>query len=341
MATRYGEWEVVESLDEGAQGRLFKVKDTTSRHPGDFALTRLKDDRRRERFQREAEALDAARHPNVIRIVAAHTDGASPYYFVTPYYPGNMEDQGAVGWDVKRKFDFFARILDGMAHIHQQKIVHRDIKPQNILVDGDGRPVIADFGICYTEDGQQLTITGDVMGPRDFTAPELEEGEEPASSADVYSLGKLLFWLITGKRVPREAHREQKYDLSRLHGEPRYELLNRMLDKMLVRDPRGRLPTATDALVEFNKVREVFDRTINVPSRTGPQRCIFCGVGSYRTLSEPDADGNTDKHKNQQASLALYGDVEMRVMFCDTCANVQLFSPGKLRSKEKPNIWTR
>jgi len=99
-------------------------------------------------------------------------------------------------------------------------VVHRDIKPENILSTFETTPVVGDFGICFVDDDEHLTITEEVMGARFYCAPELRDGRLqpgiPPQAADVYSLGKLLYWMLSyGRIFDREDHRKDEYLLGK------------------------------------------------------------------------------------------------------------------------------
>ncbi|MFI5322988.1 MAG: protein kinase [Thermodesulfobacteriota bacterium] len=112
----------------------------------------------------------------------------------------------------------FQQICEGVAYAHTKGVIHRDLKPDNIFLrTRKGPVVVGDFGICYLEqDGKRITLTDEAVGPRNFIAPELEDGrlELISTKCDVYSLGKILYWLLSGGKIfSREKHREPQFDL--------------------------------------------------------------------------------------------------------------------------------
>ena len=118
------------------------------------------------------------------------------------------------------------------------------MKPGNIPFRRDRTPVIGDYGLFYTMEGEGVTVVGEAVGPRHFIAPEMEAGRrylgEPSDRTDVYSLGKVLYWLLSGRRlIDREEHRAPGNNLVQMLDGQRWEHVNMLLDKMLVREPEG------------------------------------------------------------------------------------------------------
>ena len=138
-----------------------------------------------------------------------------------------------------------------MATAHGAKIVHRDIKPSNLLVRGDGSIAVGDFGLCLhlgAED--RFTLTEEAVGARNYMAPELEDGrrDDVTVAADVYSLGKILYFLFAGRSFSREKHREPGYDLTHpAEGQPEsgIQFVYEILDKSVVERPNSRFENAS------------------------------------------------------------------------------------------------
>lgn len=344
MAANYGRWRVINTLGQGGQGQVFRVEDTQGEFPGEFALKRLLNLGRVARFKREVETLARLGLPGVLSVVDSRIDG-SPAYFVSPLAQrGSLEAANAHLLPLASRLQIFDTICRTLAKVHSSDIVHRDLKPANVLLDDDEQPIIADFGICFVEDGQAQTLTGEVMGPRQYTAPELEgmSDERVRPAADVYSLGKLLYWLLTGTHLPRERHRSREYDLAAKMGEARYELMSRLLDRTVCEDPDHRLPDAQHVVASFKEARAKFWRAINVPGRSAPQRCVYCGLGDYEPVGQVELDGSTpiiDAH--QLFGLGNFSDIRVRCMRCPECGNIQCFGISSRVAKLKSNPWVQ
>jgi serine/threonine-protein kinase len=159
-----------------------------------------------ERFRREARAVAKLSHPNVVAVIDAGQDRGHPY-IVFEYIEGET---------LKQRIDRLGRLpLDesaayaievgrGLATAHARNMVHRDVKPQNVLIDPEGRAKVTDFGIARSLESKGLTATGRVLGTTDYVAPEQAMGQSIDARSDVYSLGVLLYEMLTGE-VPFHA----------------------------------------------------------------------------------------------------------------------------------------
>jgi serine/threonine-protein kinase len=164
-----------------------------------------------ERFRREARALERLRNPHILSILAYGEDEAFGLpYLVLPYVRGGtLASQVASGpLPLAETAQYGEQLAEALGYAHTQGIVHRDVKPANVLVDDAGQLLLADFGIAKIFDPAGTTLvtltgTGQVMGTADYMAPEQAKGEEVGPAADVYSLAMVLYHLVTG-RVPFE-----------------------------------------------------------------------------------------------------------------------------------------
>jgi serine/threonine protein kinase len=154
-----------------------------------------------ERFRREARTAANLRHPNVITVFDFGQDERGVPYLVLEYIEGpTLADLMDGGLDDKRIPDLLDQIAAGLDYAHARGVIHRDIKPGNVLMTDDGRAVLADFGLAWLLEGAHLTLTGGVIGTPEYMAPEQAGGEPIDHRADVYSLGVVLYEMLVGER---------------------------------------------------------------------------------------------------------------------------------------------
>jgi eukaryotic-like serine/threonine-protein kinase len=153
-----------------------------------------------ERFRREAQALGALTHENVMRVYDYGEDEAGPFMALEWLSGGTLEDRlrhGPLPPDETRRVA--ERMAAGLAHLHSRGLVHRDLKPANVLFDEEGRPKLGDFGLARRTAGAgTLTEAGTVMGTAAYLSPEQAGGETAGPASDVYSFGVILFRMLTG-----------------------------------------------------------------------------------------------------------------------------------------------
>lgn len=347
MTIIYGDrWEVVDDrpLGEGGQAQTFLVKDLAGDPDSRYALKRLKNVNRSERFEQEIETVRTLNHPHVLSLVdySLQADGRrNKPYMVTEYCAGGSLASGDPSrWagDPVRTLELFAEICDGVAaaHLHPGgPIVHRDLKPENVLLrSSDGPAVVADFGIAYVDNGERerLTATDEAVGARLFIAPELADGraDEVQPWSDVYSLGKLLFWMLNGGRIfDREQHRSDRWNLLKKYGSNSFEHVNRLLDKMVQLDPRARYRNAQEAAGAARYVADLLQRGARALGPDLRQSCDFCKQGEYNAVDVRDAVG----YHNFVGTYPITG-ARWRILVCDQCGHVQWFRIEKAKGRQ-------
>jgi hypothetical protein len=154
-----------------------------------------------ERFRREARAVAQLNHPHVVTVIDAGEDDGAPY-IVFEYVEGEtLKDRirrlGRL--PVSEAVAYAIEIARALEAAHASKLVHRDVKPQNVLIDPNGRAKVTDFGIARSLEAQGLTATGRVLGTTDYVSPEQALGHEVTGQSDIYSLGIVLYEMLTGE----------------------------------------------------------------------------------------------------------------------------------------------
>jgi len=254
-----GKYEVEEWIGEGGMATVYR-----GRRLPDGATVAIKILRPHlsrnaefiERFAREANAISQLTHPHMVRILDRGEEGEIQY-IVMEYVPG--EDLKRLlrrrGWlSPDEAVAIAVQVCDVLEYAHSHGIVHRDIKPQNILVTPEGKVKVADFGIARALASASITQTGEMLGTIHYLSPEQARGAPVDQAADLYSLGILLFEMVTG-RLPFEGENPIAVALKHLHEPPPPpsllnpgipEWLEGVILRALVKDPRRRYRSAAE-----------------------------------------------------------------------------------------------
>src|SRR5579864_2444213 len=174
-----------------------------------------------ERFRREARAAARLSHPNIVPIYDVGEDNGIPYIVMELVEGGNLKDRiraaaPLADAEIRAIGAALAATLD---YAHQKGLIHRDVKPQNVLLGEDGRPRLTDFGIAQAMASSGLTRTGAVMGSVHYIAPELVRGRTASPQSDIYSLGAVLYEMATG-RVPFQGETDLSVALAHVEETP-------------------------------------------------------------------------------------------------------------------------
>jgi len=174
-----------------------------------------------QRFRREAQAAASLSHPNVVNIFDVGED-AGTYYIVMEYVRGRtlralLQERGPL--PVHEALDVAAQVAGALAAAHSQGLVHRDVKPANILISTSGQVKVTDFGIARAASESSLTQTGTVLGSVGYVSPEQARGEEVTGLSDLYSLGATLYEMLTGQ-APFRGESTAAVILKHLQSEP-------------------------------------------------------------------------------------------------------------------------
>ncbi|MFL5980644.1 MAG: protein kinase domain-containing protein [Gaiellaceae bacterium] len=281
-----GRYEIEELVGHGGMSSVYKAHDSLlERH---VALKVLHDqysgdDDFVERFKREARSVAQLQHPNIVTVIdRGEEDGRQ--YIVFEYIDGENLKERVVRegrLDVREALEIALEVARGLAFAHENGLVHRDVKPQNVLLNGDGRAKVTDFGIARTLDVDGMTQTGTVLGTSNYIAPEQASGQPVDAHSDVYSLGAVLYELLTGD-VPFPGENFVAVAMKHLH-EPAPNLLDvrkdvplrvaAAVDRALEKDPEQRFPTMDAFAAELDACLAELDRgengdaTMVIPAR--------------------------------------------------------------------------
>jgi serine/threonine protein kinase len=197
-------YSIIRTLGEGGMANVYLAYDTILDRNvavkvlrGDLAT----DEKFVRRFQREALSASNLYHPNIVQIYDFDSEDGQ-YYIVMEYVEGKtlkqlLKRRGSL--TITEVIDIMSQVTDGMAHAHDSYIIHRDIKPQNIMILDNGMIKITDFGIAMALNSTQLTQTNSVMGSVHYLPPEQAAGKGSTIRSDIYSMGILMYELLTGQ----------------------------------------------------------------------------------------------------------------------------------------------
>ena len=255
-----GRYEVERPLGHGAMAVVDLARDL--RLDRRIALKRLaenlsRDDELRARFLREARLAARLAHPNVVRIYDVGEEDERP--FIAMEYVDGETLAERVGRRGPLPADEVAalgiQICRALAAAHEAGLVHRDVKPQNLLLGSNGLLKLGDFGIAFGPEGTRLTMAGTVLGTAAYLAPEQARGEEVSTAADVYGVGAVLYELLSGRPPRTPASLAELADATEIlppEGAP--PKLARIVMRCLAADPAARPPSAAGVARELAAV---------------------------------------------------------------------------------------
>ena len=197
-------YEIIKSIGEGGMANVYSAQDKILNRKVDIKVLRgdlANDEKFIRRFQREAIAASSLSHKAVVEMYDVGEDNGI-YYIVMEYVEGKtlkqlLKKRGSL--TIPEVIDIMLQLTDGIAHAHDSYIIHRDLKPQNIMISDDGAIKITDFGIAMALNGTQFTQTNSVMGSVHYLPPEQASGKGSSTKSDIYSMGILMYELLTGK----------------------------------------------------------------------------------------------------------------------------------------------
>jgi serine/threonine protein kinase len=261
----FGAYELLEPLGQGGMGVVYRGRKLGGEGDQSFAIKLLKssmngDDR--ARFAREAEALARVdRHPSVVRVFSADLQAPQPYLVMELIEgSGTLMDRLQAGpLSLDEALRIALEIASALEHMHKQGVIHRDLKPENVLLDSEGKVRLTDFGLAAMSGSVRLTATGVIVGTPGYIAPEIVTGQGVTDRADLWALGALLYFMLTGRppfdvRDPasyfRQVRSERPQAVSSLRADVPKSVEN-LVFALLESNPAERLQTASQVIASL------------------------------------------------------------------------------------------
>ncbi len=268
-STFAGRYQVVEEMGRGGMGRVYKVIDTKLKEELALKLIHPEiaaDERIINRFGNELKMSRKISHKNVCRMY--HLEENEGIHYLTMEFIKGQSLKDMIGMmgqlSPGQALSVVKQVCEGLAAAHKLGVVHRDLKPSNIMIDREGNIRIMDFGIARSLKAKGITRTGTMIGTPEYMSPEQVEGLETDQRSDLYSLGVILYEMVTG-RIPFDGetpfsialkHKTEKPQDPRDINPQIPENINRMIMRCLEKDREKRYQTAEELLAELSKIEE-------------------------------------------------------------------------------------
>ena len=271
-------YEIIKSIGEGGMANVYLANDIILNRKVAIKVLRgdlSNDEKFIRRFQREALSVSNLSHSNIVEVYdVGEEDGQ--YYIVMEYIEGKtlkqlLNKRGAL--TLPEVIDIMIQLADGLAHAHEAYIIHRDIKPQNIMILDNGTVKITDFGIAMAVNSTQFTQTNSVMGTVYYLPPEQANGKGSTVKSDIYSLGILMYELLTGS-VPFKGdnaveialkHMKEKLPSLRKQNPLIPQSVENIVLKACAKNPRNR----------YDNVREMYNDLKEAMNKENEKKYIY------------------------------------------------------------------
>ncbi len=307
-----GRYEIQEIIGVGGMAVVYKAFDNQENRTVAIKILKeefISNEEFLRRFKNESKAIAMLSHPNIVKVYDV-SFGDLIQYIVMEHIEGItlkefIEEQGSLRW--KDAVHFTIQILKGLQHAHDKGIVHRDVKPQNIMVLPDGTIKVTDFGIARFARSDQRTITDKAIGSVHYISPEQARGEKTDEKADIYSVGVMLYEMLTGK-LPFQADSAVSVAIMQLQRDPQLpteingsipEGLEQITMHAMQKTVERRYQSAAEMLCDLSAFRKdpslTFDHSYFVDN--SPTK--FVGkIGSTDIHADDDIEDYETKEKN-------------------------------------------
>ncbi|MBS3977784.1 MAG: Stk1 family PASTA domain-containing Ser/Thr kinase [Syntrophomonadaceae bacterium] len=329
-----GRYELLEKLGGGGMAVVYKGKDRLLNRAVTVKLLRdqyAHDQEFVRKFRREAQAVASLSHPNIVSIYDVGQEG-DLHYLVMEYVEGKslrtvIQEEGAL--EPSRAVELSQQICEALHHAHEHQIIHRDIKPHNILITRNGRAKVTDFGIALAASTATVTYEGNMVGSVHYVSPEQARGEPTTPQSDVYSAGIVLYEMLTGEvpfigETPIGIAMKHVQESPRPPRDIRPEIppaLERVVAKALIKDLSRRYKTANEMWADLEKIRLILMGE-DMPAKD------FGGVGGDKMK---DNTGPRRRRKARPLAWVLFFLIILAGLYATFLGFAQWFVIGETR----------
>jgi serine/threonine protein kinase len=327
-----GCYEVESLIGSGGMANVYKAKNL--RNGASVAIKVLKEEYMHDqdlvrRFKNESKAISILNHPNIVKVYdVSVTDKLQ--YIVMEYLDGiTLRDYlnqrgGKITW--RETIHFITQILSALQHAHENGVVHRDVKPQNIMLLANGDLKMMDFGIARISRAENQLVSGKAMGSVHYISPEQAKGDVTDAKSDIYSVGVMMYEMLSGK-LPFDSDSAVKVAIKQISDKavPLDELepdiphaLVQITQRAMAKNPADRYPTAADMQADIRKFKEDPEIRFEYKYMTENSSAkVIDRVMSQKKNTGPTGGTTAEKKKKKYFLPILFG---ITLAFCIACA---------------------
>ena len=351
-------YEIIKTIGEGGMANVYLANDTILDRKVAIKVLRgdlSNDEKFIRRFKREALSVSNLSHPNIVEVYDVGEEDGN-YYIVMEYIDGKtlkqlLQKRGAL--TLTEVIDIMCQLTDGLAHAHEAYIIHRDIKPQNIMIEDNGLVKITDFGIAMALNSTQLTQTNSVMGSVHYLPPEQANGKGSTVKSDIYSLGILMYELLTGS-VPFKGdtaveialkHMKEKIPSIRKQNPTIPQSVENIVLKATAKNPKNRYDTVRDM---YNDLKTAMDRdnekrlVYEYPENDLEETKVITPIvkeNKKTIIDKPDEEeGETTKTKSDKNKLPIILSIVLLTVLIVLAVIFLLISKQDVKEVKVPDV---